>query len=146
MEIKKKKDLGTLAFISIVFGIILVSAAITYVAYHHEFIKTIHVWSSSGGDEQVTISASGDIGTSTISCQNGVCSTGQITLTNQDTNAHTCTVSTTGSDLVTITYSGDTTDGIVSLAGGETKNFVIHYETTAIVPNDYAMTTSIDCP
>lgn len=129
-----------------ILALAIVSATIVYLAYHHEFTKTINIF-SDGGDSQVSITGAGDLVSGVLNCNNfgGTCvlTTGSITLKNDDTTEHTCNVVTTGSDSVEVSYLGDTTTGTIVLAGGETKTFQIQYSSNVV--GSYPMKTTIDC-
>lgn len=129
----------------IVLGVMLVAATIIFLAYNHNFTKTINVFNTGGSNEYVTITGSGDITSSVINCENlgNGCSveSGDITLTNTDTASHDCSVTTTASDYVDVTYSIPVP---ITIAGGDSATFKIKYESRTA--GSYPMTTTINCP
>lgn len=134
-----KKVLATMGFILL--GVVLISALV-YVAMTTDFTKTVNVWFDGDGEEQVSIvGINGDIGDTIISCEDGDCSSGDITLTNNGQDA-TCTVTTTGD--LTVTY----TNGIIDATGfpilnGETKTFKVNYGGS--ISGNYPMVTIVTC-
>jgi len=123
-------------------SIVMVTALI-YVATTTEFTKTIHMWWTGAGDSKVSMIITGDVSTTTISCENGICESGEITLTNPDTIEHSCSVITTGDERVTVTYEGNVIDNQITINKGSSEIIKVKYASAN--PGDYPMKTTISC-
>lgn len=149
----KKKILGFPIVIFIVLGIVMVVAVtLTYLAYTHSFQKTINVYNNGHGVQYVGVTGEGDISSTTLNCDDteGECivSSGNITLSNSDTIAHNCTITTTGDD-VNVTYV--MTDGqsnsqptVIEVPASGSVEFNIRYSSS--VEGSHLTTTNINCP
>lgn len=129
------------------FGIMLVGASVLiYLSYNHNFTKTINVFKDGGSSQYVSVSGSGDIVSTVINCDATTteCTvhSGTITLSNSDTIAHDCTVTTTGSSNVVVSYDKPVAPITVPASGS--INFQIGY--TSNTAGAYPMVTTINCP
>lgn len=140
----KRKVLGMPTFVFLLLSVVIVSAAI-YVAMTTDFTKGVNVWFDSG-TEEISIVSSGDVGSNTVSCKNGICSTGDIILTNDDTVEHVCDVTTTGDLTTTYTGTGITAEGVATIPAEGSMTFKVDYDGSSEAAGNYPMLTVISCP